>query len=97
MKRSIKKDYLNQNCKCPCCGYFTIAMEHGAPFYGDICPVCFWEMDLLTDPEKPSEANHGLTLKEAQKNYQTFGACRKEYWNSVRKPKSEELSGVDIL
>lgn len=81
--------------KCPCCGYYTIADDHGFPCFGDICPVCFWEIDALAEPNEPSDSNHGLTLLQAQENYQTFGACVKSMLKHVRKPKSDELYGID--
>ena len=92
---SKKKSNTIKNCKCPCCGYYTIAQEKGVPFHGDICPVCFWEIDLLGGLNEPSDANHGLTLLQAKQNYQTFGACEKKSLKFVRDPKPEELTGID--
>lgn len=90
-----KKPQPEKKHKCPCCGYATIADHQGLPCFGDICPVCFWEIDFLADPEDPSSANHGLTLSQARENYQTFGACEKEMLKHVRAPKAEELFGVE--
>ena len=81
--------------KCLCCGYYTISSDHGFRCQGDICPVCFWEEDVLLEADEPSDANHGLTLSQAQKNYQAFGACEKRCKKFVRKPKPEELFGID--
>ncbi len=40
--------------------------------------------------DKPSGANHGLTLRAAQENYRSFGACEKEMLAHVRKPRGNE-------
>ncbi len=55
---------------CPCCGYRTIEVR------GDyeICPVCNWEDDGNRDPHRHSSAN-GLTLGQARRNFEAFGAC----------------------
>lgn len=59
--------------QCDCCDYFTL------PSKGDweICPVCYWEDDVfgLEEPDAPSGANHGLTLREAKANFELLGAC----------------------
>jgi len=47
------------------------------------------ESDLM---DIPSGANHGLTLRQGQENYRSFGACEKEMLPYVRKPhKSEKV------
>jgi len=62
----------------------------------DICPVCFWEDDPY---QRKDETNDGgankVSLIEARKNYQEFGACEAVMLPYVRKPKSEEMSGID--
>lgn len=77
---------------CPCCNYKTF----DAPIQesiGDICPVCFWEIDFFIKNENsPSGANSGLTLKQARKNFIDFGACEKSMLKYVRKPLLEELN-----
>ncbi len=84
-----KKPESEKKHKCACCGYYTVY------FTGDICPVCFWEEDIVKDLEEPSCANHGLTLSQARENYKALGACEKEMLPYVRKPKPEELSWLD--
>lgn len=58
--------------QCPCCDYFTLDARHD----WDVCPVCFWEDDVLEDaPFNPSPANAGLTLAAARENFRLIGAC----------------------
>lgn len=78
-------------CKCPCCGFYTFdePLNNAA---GDICPVCFWEIDLIVrDEDKPSGANHGLSLNECRDNYIRFSACTEEMAKHTRKPRGDEL------
>lgn len=58
---------------CPCCG----AEYPVEPYPGDICPVCWWEIDpeAQADPAQPSDQNHGLSLDEARMNFRAFGIC----------------------
>jgi hypothetical protein len=74
---------------CQVCGNYTIS-EHGSC---DICPVCFWEDDGLYDD--PNEVwggpNYELSLTQARKNYQEFGAICKRILEHVRTPEQSEL------
>ena len=78
--------------RCPCCGYYTLdtCLEY------DICKVCFWADD---PSQRKDETNDGgankVSLIEARKNYQEFGACEAAMLQYVRKPNSDELSGID--
>lgn len=38
-----------------------------------------------------SSANHGLTLRQARKNYNEFGSCSKDMLEHCRKPKKSEM------
>ncbi|AKN31284.1 hydrolase [Clostridium carboxidivorans P7] len=80
--------------KCPCCGYYTFAEKPNGNY--DICEVCFWEDDpiQLKDSTYEGGANH-VSLIQAQKNFLKFGACEQEMVVHVRKPKPEELIGID--
>ena len=60
-----------------------------------ICPVCFWEDDFLIEGEDDYSVCNHITLNEARKNYQEFGASDVRLLKHVRKPKPEELSGID--
>lgn len=71
--------------QCACCGCFTVYS------FGDICPVCFWEEDIVKGLDEPSCSNHGLTLSQARENYRAFGACEQGLLQYVRKPEAEEL------
>ena len=74
--------------KCPCCGYYTL------PNTGeyDICPVCFWEDDVVQedDPDLEGGAND-LSLRECRENYRKFGACEERFKERVRKPYPDEI------
>ncbi|WP_333756033.1 CPCC family cysteine-rich protein [Streptomyces sp. IBSBF 3352] len=57
---------------CPCCGHRVL----DAPGSYEICPVCFWEDDGVQFrwPTVAGGANQ-VSLIDAQRNYQDFGAC----------------------
>lgn len=66
---------------CPCCGFLSLE-ERG---FGETCLVCFWKDfydygDSSEDekPDDPTARNDGLTLKQAQKNFDSVGACSPE-------------------
>ncbi|MGB3513875.1 MAG: DUF6714 family protein [Microcoleaceae cyanobacterium] len=69
---------------CPCCGYFTL--EQPPPGTYQICPVCFWE-----DANSFHEwGTNDCTVREAQKNFNRWGVCEKEWRNWVRHPTESE-------
>ena len=76
---------------CPCCGFETL---HEPPGSFEICPVCFWEDDLvqLVYPDCAGGANK-CSLIDGQRNFARFGACEKRFQRSVRKPKENRSSG----
>ena len=76
----------NGKFRCPCCRHFTLS---GVAQY-DICPVCFWEDDGTTGDHGFSP-NGGLSLIEAQQNYQKFGADTERHIKHVRPPRTEEI------
>ncbi|MFC0436460.1 CPCC family cysteine-rich protein [Kutzneria buriramensis] len=67
---------------CSCCGHRTLT---GPPGCQEICPVCFWEDDVmqLRWPLLEKAANR-VDLVTAQKNYQSFGASEERFSASVR-------------
>jgi len=72
---------------CFVCGYRTLDER----CQWDICPVCFWEDDVLVqgDEDCSSPANH-MMLSEAQANYMRIGACSSEFLENVRPPRDDE-------
>lgn len=74
---------------CPVCyweddAYLIFSEESIKGIYYDSEPS---ESDLM---DIPSGANHGLTLRQGQENYRSFGACVKEMLPYVRKPHKNE-------
>lgn len=67
----------------PCCGYKSLDEEPPGTY--DICKICFWEDDVVqfADPDYEGGAN-GASLRQAQKNYEKFGACEERYIPFVR-------------
>ena len=64
-----------------------------APGSYDICKICFWEDDAvqLRFPNLADYgANEGVSLIEAQKNFQKFGAVDQRLVKYIRKPTPEE-------
>ncbi|MFB9413942.1 CPCC family cysteine-rich protein [Dactylosporangium matsuzakiense] len=58
---------------CVCCGHLTLDEPPGSY---EICPVCFWEDDLiqLRWPDWYGGANRPCLI-EAQQNFRRFAAC----------------------
>jgi hypothetical protein len=52
--------------------------------------VCFWDDDDPEDTGEPSWANEMMTLAEAQRNFDTFGAVHERLIYNVRPPTSVE-------
>lgn len=79
---------------CPCCGYKTLTEEPPGTY--EICSICFWEDDPIqfNDPFYEGGAN-GISLMEAQRNYQEFGACEKEMIKNVRKPNIDDEKDIN--
>ncbi|MGB3468415.1 MAG: CPCC family cysteine-rich protein [Cyclobacteriaceae bacterium] len=70
---------------CNCCNFKTL--ESSGEYF--ICPVCFWEDDGLTDPEKYSSVN-GMFLKQAKSNFETIGCISSKYIDKVDKNGKEK-------
>ena len=66
-------------------------MFEEAPGSYDTCKICFWEDDAvqLRYPNFAGGAN-GVSLIEAQKNFQKFGAVDQKSVKHIRKPTPEE-------
>ncbi|MFI6299465.1 CPCC family cysteine-rich protein [Nonomuraea sp. NPDC050790] len=67
---------------CVCCGHLTM---DGPPGSHEICPVCFWEDDVLQIrwPDWLGGANKP-SLIEAQANFTRFAACEERFVPNVR-------------
>jgi hypothetical protein len=78
---------------CPCCGYVVFA---GRPGSHAICPICFWEDDVvqLRFPTLEGGANT-LSLIESQRNYADFGACEERFRPDVREPGEQDVRDPD--
>ncbi|HLJ26475.1 MAG TPA: CPCC family cysteine-rich protein [Candidatus Angelobacter sp.] len=79
-----QKSYL-----CPCCRFKTLHQRGGY----EICQVCFWEDDGQDDhdaDEARGGPNDKLSLTEARRNFQQFGACEMRFVNNVRRPLPDE-------
>ena len=74
------------NHPCQCCGNLTVSEAY------DICPVCYWEDDpsQAECPDCAGGAN-GISLIEAKRNYNLYGACEERLLRYVRPPRSEEI------
>jgi hypothetical protein len=74
---------------CPCCGYDVF---DGPPGSFDICPICFWEDDIvqLAFPDLAGGANR-CSLIEGQSNFAAFGACEERIKSHVRQPTESEV------
>ena len=77
---------------CPCCGHLVFAEPPGSY---DICPVCFWEDDIvqLRWPDMAGGAN-GPSLVEGQRNYQRLGAMEARFMDNVRRASPEEAMDI---
>lgn len=73
---------------CPCCGHRVLDAMPGS---FEICPICFWEDDDVQFrwPTAAVGANR-VSLIEAQRNYQSFGACDQHGRKYVRPPAEDE-------
>lgn len=79
---------MNDSYPCPRCGHRAL---DAMPCSYEICPVCFWEDDGVQFrwPTMAGGANE-VSLIEAQRNYQDFGACNEHGRRFVRTPTEDE-------
>ncbi|MCM2388437.1 CPCC family cysteine-rich protein [Streptomyces albipurpureus] len=73
---------------CPCCGHQMFA----ALWSDEICDVCRWQEDpfQLRYPWAAIGPNGGLSLIEAQANFQRLGAMDERHLRHVRPPADDE-------
>lgn len=75
--------------RCPCCTSHTLDERRGY----EICPVCFWEDDGQDNEDADTVRagpNKGLSLAQARRNYQEFGACHRDFVGDARSPTADE-------
>jgi uncharacterized Zn finger protein (UPF0148 family) len=68
---------------CMACGYPTLTERDGH----HICVVCHWQDDGSTreQPDRPSKANHGLTLRQAAAHIAETGVFA-SHWHALAAP-----------
>jgi len=77
------------NFPCPCCGYKTFKHKPNGSY--EICGVCYWEDDPIQLEETDYEGGaNRVSLRQAQNNFQLFGACEEDMVKRVRKPAPDE-------
>ncbi|SFB86358.1 Cysteine-rich CPCC [Flexibacter flexilis DSM 6793] len=77
--------------KCLCCGFYTLNNKANNTF--QICPVCYWEDDGVQyiEPYYEGGAN-SISLFQARKNFNSYGAIEERFKKYVRPPLEEEQS-----
>jgi len=80
--------YYQAKFPCPCCGHLVFDREPG---FHQVCPICGWEDDIsqLRFPLMPGAGN-GVSLFEAQRNFQRYGASERKNLGSTRAALEEE-------
>jgi hypothetical protein len=75
---------------CPCCGYLTLPAPPGSD---EICPVCFWQDDLVDNEDTDVLGPNKVRLSVARKNFADFGASEMRALPFVRPPLPAERVG----
>ncbi len=75
---------------CPCCHNLTLSEP--PPGNYEICPVCYWEDDAaqFNDYDYQGGAN-SISLREARRNFEKYGACCENLRTEVRPPTPDEM------
>jgi hypothetical protein len=83
---------MTERYQCPCCGFMTL--PEPSPGSLEICHVCMWQDDMVgfNDPRAVVGPN-AVSLEEARRNFQAFGACERYFIKSVRPPRPDEYRG----
>jgi len=74
---------------CVCCGCLTLDEEPPGTY--EVCPVCWWEDDVVQGTDVDAAGANHVTLREAQENFVTIGASDPRFVEQVRDPLPEEL------
>ena len=82
----------------PCGNCRQMLMDYWPECSGLHLPVCLWEIDLFIQNDyEESDLNHGLTLLEARKKYQHYGAVLPHLKAYCRQHKAEIFKRKDNL
>ncbi len=73
---------------CPCCGHMVFNSPPGS---FEICPICFWEDDIVQLRYVNVRGANKVSLIDGQKNYIDFGACMRDLVDYVRKPNKKDI------
>lgn len=87
---SVRSDPDGAPYACPCCGYLTLGERGGF----EICSVCFWEDDGQDEHDADDVRggpNGALSLRDARRNFDVFGASEERSIYSVRPPEPGEI------
>ena len=66
---------------CPSCGYLVFPKKPGSHA---ICPICFWEDDLVQLRFVTQTGANSVSLIDAQENFVRLGACEARAVKFVR-------------
>jgi hypothetical protein len=71
---------------CFCCGYKSVTGEF------DICAICLWQKNAAAEatPHSVSVVN-GVALREAQQNFNWYGAMTESLAKEARKPSRQDV------
>ncbi|MFB6179922.1 MAG: CPCC family cysteine-rich protein [Halorientalis sp.] len=75
---------------CPVCGYRTLP-SHPHQVRYEICPICYWEDDLVqqSKPKSPAGANK-IPLQQARENFRKYGAVERRLVEYTREPTDDD-------
>lgn len=78
---------------CPCCGHLVFTDGPGSD---DICPICFWEDDIvqLAFPNLVGGANK-TSLIESQQNFIKYGVCERRFIKNVKESRTNDKKDKD--
>ncbi|WP_205700121.1 CPCC family cysteine-rich protein [Erysipelothrix sp. HDW6C] len=77
---------------CPCCDNYYEVDTGDERYIGEICPICFWQYDIVGQEQVDIAIGpNKVSLIEARKNYEKFGASTERLIPLVRKPHEDEL------
>lgn len=98
---AIMKTNNEQNLKadgkyfCRCCNYNSLNEFPNGTY--EICEICFWEDDTY-QTENPNDEGgpNRVSLIQARKNYEEFGACEFDMKKNVQKPTKKHIRKYEV-